>query len=345
MRHPGRPAGGRARRRDGRLDRRPARSLELFGPGPVVVGPPVERPGHAPRQRPGGAVGASGRRRLAGRAAAGPQPTSCCPSGRSPATVTPAATSSTRSTCRWCEAATRCSRRWRRTSSRVGSLEATARALFVHPNTVRYRLRQVGELTGFIADHAARRVHAARSRWCWAGSPGRAEPAGPARRLVGFLQKSRPVRFVRCRRRAHRPPTRQSGGRARHRRSRTGRPDPRLPHALARGRHASPSRFDWLSTVAGLDLAHYGTEADADADPRHPVAQPLLVATGLVAALRCSRTRPTRSRRSAPSPVTASARSTAAAGARRHHRRAGHGARPRARQGDGRGRRRARPPA
>jgi len=29
------------------------------------------------------------------------------------------------------------------------SIEATARSLFVHPNTVRYRLRQVGELTGF----------------------------------------------------------------------------------------------------------------------------------------------------------------------------------------------------
>jgi DNA-binding PucR family transcriptional regulator len=29
------------------------------------------------------------------------------------------------------------------------SLEATGRALYIHPNTVRYRLRQVGELTGF----------------------------------------------------------------------------------------------------------------------------------------------------------------------------------------------------
>ena len=29
-----------------------------------------------------------------------------------------------------------------------GSVEGTARALYVHPNTVRYRLRQVGELTG-----------------------------------------------------------------------------------------------------------------------------------------------------------------------------------------------------
>ena len=29
------------------------------------------------------------------------------------------------------------------------SLEATARALFIHPNTVRYRLRRITELTGF----------------------------------------------------------------------------------------------------------------------------------------------------------------------------------------------------
>jgi DNA-binding PucR family transcriptional regulator len=30
------------------------------------------------------------------------------------------------------------------------SLEATARTLFVHPNTVRYRLRRVSELTGIL---------------------------------------------------------------------------------------------------------------------------------------------------------------------------------------------------
>ncbi|MCX6423054.1 MAG: helix-turn-helix domain-containing protein [Actinobacteria bacterium] len=29
------------------------------------------------------------------------------------------------------------------------SLEATARALFIHPNTVRYRLRRIADLTGF----------------------------------------------------------------------------------------------------------------------------------------------------------------------------------------------------
>jgi len=34
------------------------------------------------------------------------------------------------------------------------SIEGAARALFVHPNTVRYRLRQVGELTGLVATEA-----------------------------------------------------------------------------------------------------------------------------------------------------------------------------------------------
>jgi [acyl-carrier-protein] S-malonyltransferase len=45
------------------------------------------------------------------------------------------------------------------------------------------------------------------------------------------------------------------------------------------------SRFSWLSTVADLDLAHYGTEADAETIRDTRIAQPLLVATGLVAAL------------------------------------------------------------
>ncbi|HYH34500.1 MAG TPA: acyltransferase domain-containing protein [Nocardioides sp.] len=45
------------------------------------------------------------------------------------------------------------------------------------------------------------------------------------------------------------------------------------------------SRFHWLATVAGIDLAHYGTEADAETIRDTRIAQPLLVATGLVAAL------------------------------------------------------------
>ncbi len=45
------------------------------------------------------------------------------------------------------------------------------------------------------------------------------------------------------------------------------------------------ARLEWLSVVAGVDLAHYGTEADAEAIRDTRVAQPLLVGTGLVAAL------------------------------------------------------------
>ena len=45
------------------------------------------------------------------------------------------------------------------------------------------------------------------------------------------------------------------------------------------------TRLEWLSVVAGLDLAHYGTDADAEAIRDTRVAQPLLVGTGLVAAL------------------------------------------------------------
>jgi [acyl-carrier-protein] S-malonyltransferase len=44
-------------------------------------------------------------------------------------------------------------------------------------------------------------------------------------------------------------------------------------------------RLDWLSAVAGLDLAHYGTRADAETIRDTAIAQPLLVASSLVSAL------------------------------------------------------------
>ncbi|MET3963388.1 [acyl-carrier-protein] S-malonyltransferase [Marmoricola sp. OAE513] len=44
-------------------------------------------------------------------------------------------------------------------------------------------------------------------------------------------------------------------------------------------------RLNWLGAVAGLDLAHYGTDADAETIRDTAIAQPLLVASGLVAAL------------------------------------------------------------
>ncbi|MFA6297577.1 MAG: acyltransferase domain-containing protein [Nocardioides sp.] len=45
------------------------------------------------------------------------------------------------------------------------------------------------------------------------------------------------------------------------------------------------ARLEWLSTVAGVDLAHHGSESDADTIRDTKIAQPLLVGTGLIAAL------------------------------------------------------------
>lgn len=45
------------------------------------------------------------------------------------------------------------------------------------------------------------------------------------------------------------------------------------------------NRLHWLSAVAGLDLAHYGTKADADTIRDTAIAQPLLVASSMLTAL------------------------------------------------------------
>jgi [acyl-carrier-protein] S-malonyltransferase len=45
------------------------------------------------------------------------------------------------------------------------------------------------------------------------------------------------------------------------------------------------NRLHWLSAVAGLDLAHYGTKADAETIRDTAIAQPLLVASSMLAAL------------------------------------------------------------
>ncbi len=47
-------------------------------------------------------------------------------------------------------------------------------------------------------------------------------------------------------------------------------------------------RLAWFSAVSGLDLAHYGTEADADTIRDTAIAQPLLVAAGLATAAELS---------------------------------------------------------
>ncbi|WP_433021281.1 acyltransferase domain-containing protein [Kribbella sp. CA-294648] len=45
------------------------------------------------------------------------------------------------------------------------------------------------------------------------------------------------------------------------------------------------NRLNWLSAVAGLDLAHYGTKADAETIRDTAIAQPLLVASSMLSAL------------------------------------------------------------
>lgn len=47
---------------------------------------------------------------------------------------------------------------------------------------------------------------------------------------------------------------------------------------------AFAARIGWLSAVSGLDLAHYGTEADGDTIRDTRIAQPLLVASALATA-------------------------------------------------------------
>ena len=60
---------------------------------------------------------------------------------------------------------------------------------------------------------------------------------------------------------------------------------PPVPRALVDRIRRFADRLTWLSAVSGLDLAHYGTEADAETIRDTAIAQPLLVASGLLAAL------------------------------------------------------------
>ena len=66
---------------------------------------------------------------------------------------------------------------------------------------------------------------------------------------------------------------------------RTGLPDPRLPRPLARARRRARPARPLSAEAAGLDLVAHGTESDADTIKDTAVAQPLIVAAGLVTAL------------------------------------------------------------
>ena len=141
------------------------------------------------------------------------------------------------------------------------------------------------------ADPGPARATPSRSRspWSWGASPAGVPPSRHSGRerstdFVGTLQSSLRASFVGAGGESG-PPDRQSGARARHRRARPGRPDSRLPDPLARG--PGVPRAVRVAVHRRLDrpASHYGTEARRRRDPRTEIAQPLLVATGLVAAL------------------------------------------------------------
>ena len=113
--------------------------------------------------------GTARRAGLAARAAAGATPTSCCPNGPSPATLD-ARGAAGREGVR--AAASRpdgvADRHVSAFLDAGGALEATARALFVHANTVRYRLRRIAEMCGY-APTDPRGALALRRRAAWDG--------------------------------------------------------------------------------------------------------------------------------------------------------------------------------
>ena len=194
--------------------------------------------------------------------------------------------------------------RWRRSSSRRASLEAAARALFVHPNTVRYRLRRVAEVTGVAPTDPRGARSPCGSRWPSAGS---ADARGRRRRSCRKPTKSarRSSSSVDT---APRPLAHGRLDGARHRRSRPGRPDPRLP---APGSSCPASR----TGCAGCRPSPGSTWSTTAPRPTPTTSGHRggpAAAGGRRAGRRCSsssRTRPTRSAWSAPAPGTASARS------------------------------------
>ena len=132
-----RPDGGR--REAVRPVRGGAAGGRADGPGAAV--------GVAPRRGP--RWPRCGRRRPGRRRRARSARTSCCPSARSTATRTRCGSWSRRCTSRCWPGGSALLDTLTAYLEQGSSLEASARMLFVHPNTVRYRLKRVTELTGY----------------------------------------------------------------------------------------------------------------------------------------------------------------------------------------------------
>ena len=217
----------------------------------------------------------------------------------------PRAARATRSTGRCVDAGAALLETLSASSSRPPRWRRTARVLFVHPNTVRYRLRRVAEVTGYAPTGPAAGLHAAGRADPAAGSP---TPDCVTRAFVGFLQ-SRAGSLVRLRTPASR--SRPEGG--------------QVLVIVAPGQGAQTPGFltPWLE-LPGLRgpaalavrlrrprpraLRHRAADAETIRDTA--VAQPLLVAAGLVSRARALPAPGRRvPRRSARPPGTASARS------------------------------------
>ncbi len=123
--------------------------LASFGDGPVVVGPSRAHIGRGHPGGPGRAGRVIGRRPRGRRRRDRCSRRSCCRSVRSPATRRRAGSCATRSTASLVRSGGELLETLDAFFAAGGVLESAARALFVHPNTVRYRLKRVGEITGF----------------------------------------------------------------------------------------------------------------------------------------------------------------------------------------------------
>ena len=250
----------------------------------------------------------------------------------------------------------RCSRPRRPTSTAAAALEAHGPGLFVHPNTVRYRLGRIADVTGYDLTHPREahivRIALAVGRLGPAAAPGRrrrrpadAAVTGPTSPLCRNPPNRRQdcwCRSVTTRSRR----SREGWRRARHRLPRTGLPDPRLPRPLARAARRRATAWAGSPTSPASTSSPTAPTSDAETIKDTAVAQPLIVAAGLVAVLGALRaTRPTARPASARRPGTPSARSPPPPSPACSRAEQAMALRPRARPGHGRGQRRRPRPA